>query len=151
MSTSHCPHSFHYLKDYLLPNFLLSKSAQGPSTTMTQVVDKISQFALENPVKFVAVSIFLILGGLPIVGFLAYAIASVIASLIGAAILSLVLLGIGLAGLAFVLCFVTCITLCTTSIFVSLYYSFRFVRQTVSSRRSVGNSEPTGDPIDKTK
>ena len=133
-SASPCIHSFHYLQDALLPDFLLLRSVDSRGPSMASVKERISRFAAQNPIKFVALSTFLVLGGIPIIGFLAYAVATVIASLIGAIILELILLGIGITGLAFVLFFVTCITLCATSIFVSLYYSYQIASKTWSQR-----------------
>lgn len=160
---SHCVGNFTFLRDTLLPNFLISKSGESNSEDMTTLGGRISQYAVNNPTKFVALSTFIVLGGIPIIGFLAYAVATIIASLIGAIVLELVLLGIGITGLAFVLFFVICITLCATSIFAALYYSYQVAYKTWSRRFSAqphtnlnhdsqqNDTEPSEEQLDKTK
>lgn len=125
-----CVHSFHFLQDALLPDFLTSRSRETQGARMEALLGRISQFATQNPEKFVAISTFVVLGGLPIIGFLAYAVATIIASLIGAVVLELILLGIGITGLAFVLFFVTCISVGATAIFTAMYYSYQAASKT---------------------
>lgn len=97
---------------------------------MADFMQKVTGFAIANPVKFVALSMFSLLGGLPIAGFLIYAVATVIASLVGAVILELILLAVGITALAFILFSVSCITICVTSVFVAMYYSYQVVSGT---------------------
>ncbi len=135
---------------------------------METLLARVSQYATKNPAQFIALSSFFVLGGVPIIGFLAYAVATIIASLIGAIVLEIILLGIGIAGLAFVLLFVTCISLCATSVFMAVYYSYQVASKTWS-KRSLGwpvrrppnttdqndetqsNAEQSEETFDKTK
>lgn len=170
-SSAPCVHSFYFLQDALLPDFLTSRSGDTRGPSMETLLTRISQYATENPAKFIALSSFFVLGGVPIIGFLAYAVATIVASLIGAVVLELILLGIGITGLVFVLLFVTCISLCATSIFMAVYYSYQVASKTWSkSKRSLAwpvrrppntvtdrndetqsNTEQSEETFDKTK
>ena len=89
--------------------------------------DKLTRYASDNPVKFVAMGSFFAFGALPLLVFVAYGIATLIASLIGAVVIELFLLAIGITGLAFALFFVTCLSVCATSIFAAAYFMYRIV------------------------
>ena len=89
--------------------------------------ERLTRYADANPVKFVAMGSFLSLGAVPLVVFVAYAIATLIASLIGAVVIELFLLAIGITGLAFVLFFVTCLSVCATSVFAAGYFTYKTV------------------------
>lgn len=134
---SYCVHSFYFLQDALVPDLDLFRSTSDwtwKGLSMGDLTKKLTRFAISNPIKFMALATFTVLGGVPIAGFMAYAVATIIASLIGAIVLELVLLGIGITALAFILFFVTCITVCVTSVFVSLYYSYQVANNTWSRR-----------------
>jgi arginine exporter protein ArgO len=83
------------------------------------------EYAKENPVKFVAISSFLVLGAIPLVAFLGYSAVAVIASCIVAVIVDLFVISIGAIGLSFVLFVATCMTVCATSVFAGFYFTYR--------------------------
>ena len=87
-------------------------------------------YANNNPVKFVAVSTFCTLGAVPLLAFLAYSVATLVASIVGAVVIELFLLAMGITGLAFVLFFVTCIAACATSAFAALYFGYQAANST---------------------
>ena len=93
--------------------------------------ERILLYARDNPVKFVAIGSFATLGALPIIGFLAYSAATIVASIVGAVVIELFLLALGITGLAFVLFFITCISVCATSVFAAAYYTYRAVSSTI--------------------
>lgn len=97
---------------------------------MKDLWDKIMRYANTNPVKFVALSCFTTLGAVPLLVFMAYAAATLIASVIGAAVIELFLLAIGITGLAFVFFFITCMSVCTTSVFAAAYFTYKAVTST---------------------
>lgn len=94
---------------------------------MNDVWDKLMKYAADNPVKFVALCSFFTLGAVPLMVFLAYAIATLVASLVGAVVVELFLLAVGITGLAIVLFFVTCLSLCATAIFTAAYFIYTTV------------------------
>lgn len=98
---------------------------------MKDLVERLTKYAGDNPVKFVALSSFCSLGAIPLLAFVAYGVATVIASLIGAVVMELFLLAVGITGLAFVLFFVTCISVCATSIFGAVYLTYRAAASTL--------------------
>ena len=124
---------------------------------MVDLKNNIMKYASEHPVKFTALATFTVLGGIPIMTFLAYSVATIIASLIGAVVLELFLLVVGVTALAFVLFFVSCVTVCVTSAFMALYYGFVVANCTwklrKSSRFGGGSvwSSPTYHPPDPTR
>lgn len=91
---------------------------------------KIVAYAQEKPVKFAALSSFSTLGAVPILAFLAYCVATIIASIVGAVVIELFFLAIGIMGLAFVMFFVTCISVCATSLFAAVYFTFKAANST---------------------
>lgn len=103
---------------------------------MGDIKDKVLKYASEHPMKFTALATFTTLGGVPIITFLAYSVATIIASLIGAIILELFLLVVGIAALAFVLVFVSCATVCVTSLAMALYYVLAAANCTWKLRKS---------------
>lgn len=94
-------------------------------------------YARDNPVKFVALGSFTTLGAIPVMGFLAYGVATLIASVIGAVVIELFLLAVGITGLAFVLFFVTCLSVCATSVFAAAYFTYKTVTSTVCKNRDL--------------
>ncbi len=128
--------SFFFLQDYLLPERI----------SMGEIKDKMLKYASEHPMKFTALATFTTLGGLPVLTFLAYSVATIIASLIGAVVLELFLLVVGIAALTFVLVFVSCATVCVTSLAMALYYVFVAASSSwklTKSRHSWSSSSPT--------
>ena len=123
---SYCVSSFFFLQDYLLPGRI----------NMGDIKDKMLKYASEHPMKFTALATFTTLGGVPIITFLVYSVATIIASLIGAIILELFLLVVGIAALAFVLVFVSCATVCVTSLAMALYYFLAAASCTWKLRKS---------------
>lgn len=87
-------------------------------------------YAQENPVKFAALSSFCTLGTVPLLAFLAYSVATIVASVVGAVVIEFFLLGVGIMGLAFVLFFVTCASVCATSVFTAIYFTHKVVTST---------------------
>ena len=145
VSMSYCVSSFFFLQDYLLPE----------RNSMGDIKDKMMKYATEHPLKFVALATFTTLGGVPVITFLAYSVATIIASLIGAIILELFLLVVGITALAFILVFVTCATVCVTSIAMAFYYvlvaancswKLRKSRQSWSSSSPTYRHPPPPDP-----
>lgn len=94
---------------------------------MKDLWERILKYAQDNPVKFVAMGSFTTLGGVPLLAFLAYSAATLVASVIGAVIMELFLLAVGITGLAFVLFFVTCMSVCATSVFAAAYFTYKMV------------------------
>lgn len=109
---------------------------------------KILDFARENPIKFVSIVSFLVLGGIPILSFLGYSAAAVIGSCIVAVVIDLFIISIGAIGLSFVLFFVTCMTVCATSVFAGFYFTYRLASGAVSNgfRLSEKSTWPTTVP-----
>lgn len=164
----YCSHSFYFVKeafweDFLPSNFLKAVRELIFDFKMGDLIEKVLKFANDHPIQFVALLVFCCLGGVPLVVFLVYAVATVIASIIGAVVLELILIGIGITGLAFVLFFVTCITTCATAIFMAVYYSYQVAnstwkhtggkafRQSGLWPSSSSHSPPTDDSLDKNK
>lgn len=136
VSMSYCVSSFFFLQDYLLPERI----------SMGDIKDKMMKYATEHPLKFVALATFTTLGGVPVITFLAYSVATIIASLIGAVILELFLLVVGITALAFVLVFVSCATVCVTSLAMAFYYVLAAANcswKLRKSRHSWSSSSPT--------
>ena len=94
-------------------------------------------YAQENPVKFAALSSFCTLATVPLLAFLAYTVATIVASVIGAVVIELFLLGMGILGLAFVLFFVTCASVCATSIFTAFYLTYKAATSTFRKGRDM--------------
>lgn len=105
--------------------------------------NKLVLYAKENPVKFVAVGSFCVLGAIPLLAFLAYGVSTLIATIVGAIIVELFLLAVGITGLAFILFFATCIAVCATSVFAAVYFSYRAASSTLSKTKSRFVSTPT--------
>ena len=113
--------------------------------------DTVMDFAKENPIKFVSLGTFITLGAVPLLAFLGYATAAVVASIIGAVLLDLFLISLAAVGLGLVLCCVTCVSLCTTSVFGAFYLGFRAVKKTAATGFRLKNKStwpPTADPND---
>lgn len=108
-------------------------SKKGLSDREWPWLDKIIAYAKENPIKFVSFVSFLALGAIPIVTFLGYSAAAVIASCIVSIVVDLFIISIGAIGLSFVLFFVTCMTVCATSVFAGFYYTYRIASGAVSN------------------
>ena len=87
-------------------------------------------YAYSNPVKFAALCSFCTLGAVPVLAFLVYSVATLIAIVVGALVLELFLLAVGIMGLAFILFFVTCISGCTTSVFAAAYLAYKAANST---------------------
>lgn len=104
---------------------------------MKDLLEKVKMYASENPVKFAALSSFSTLGAIPLLAFLAYTVATLVASVIGAVVIELFLLAMGIMALAFVLFFVTCISVCVTSVFASVYFSYKAVTSAVFKSRDI--------------
>lgn len=94
-------------------------------------------YARDNPVKFAALSSFCTLGAIPLLAFLAYSVATIVASVVGAVVIELFLLAMGIMGLAFVLFFVTCISVCTTSVFAASYFTYRAANSTLRKSKDI--------------
>ena len=111
---------------------------------MGDLKEKLLKYATEHPLKFTALATFTTLGGVPIVTFLSYSVATIIASLIGAILLELFLLVIGLVALAFVLFFVSCVTVCVTAVTIALYYGVTAFHSTLKTgKRQYNWASPT--------
>lgn len=122
-----CVSSFYFAQE---PLFEL------PRMNLRDLVAKMTDLATDRPIEFVALTSFLILGGVPIATFLAYAIATLLASVIGVVFFELFLLAIGATGLAIALSFVVCASSVIVSIFAALYYSYRIAVGTVKKARA---------------
>ncbi len=110
--------------------------------------EQVSSYAKKKPVHFVAVSSFCVLSAIPLLGFGAYVITTLIASLIGVIVVELFILAVGLTGLAFVIFFVACISLCATSVFAAVYFSFCAASCTLHrSRKSMRYPLSGGIPL----
>ena len=147
---SYCISSFYFSQEPLF---------QLPKMNWDEFVRKMKQLSSNQPIRFVAITSFLVFGGVPIVTFLVYAIATIIASIIGALFFELLLLAIGITGLGIVLLFVVCISGGVVSVFAALYYSYRFATCTVKraknpwrvSRPTDLSETQTDEPFDKNK
>ncbi len=104
--------------------------------SMKDIWDKLMRYANDNPVKFVAMSSFFTLGAVPLMMFVAYGIATLIASLVGAVVIELFLLAIGITGLVFVLFFIMCLSVCATSIFAAVYFTYKTVLSNFGKNKS---------------
>ena len=107
---------------------------------MADLWSRVATYAKKSPVKFVAAGSFLTLGAIPVLAFVAYSVATLIASIIGAIVIELFLLAVGITGLAFVLFFVTCISVCITSVFSAVYMSYRVASCTLCKTKSLSTS-----------
>lgn len=105
---------------------------------MKDLWSKMMAYARENPVKFVALGSFSVMGAIPVLAFSAYSVATLLASIIGAVVVELFLLAVGITGLTFVLLFVTCISVCVTSLFGALYFTYRAASSTLSKTKGMG-------------
>ncbi len=124
---TYCVSSFYFAQE---PLFDL------PRMNLRDLACKMAQMASDRPVQFVALTSFLVLGGVPIAAFLGYAVATLLASVIGVVFLELFLLAIGITGLAIVLSFVVCVSGGLVSVFAALYYSYQFAVGTVKKVRN---------------
>ena len=116
---SHCVHSFQYLKDAFLDFPSMS------SETTADRVSKIVQYALQNPIKFVALLSLAVTGAVPVVAFLLYVAGTVVCTVVAAVVLDLALLALGVFGLALALCFVCCISGGVVGLFSLVYFGYR--------------------------
>lgn len=104
---------------------------------MKDMWDRMMSCAKENPVKFVALASFCTLGAVPLLAFLAYSVATIVASVVGAVVIELFFLSVGIMGLAFVMFFVTCISVCVTSIFAAAYFTFKAANSTFKKSKEI--------------
>lgn len=104
---------------------------------MKDLWDRTMAYAKENPVKFAALSSFCTLGAVPLLAFLAYSVATIVASVVGAVVIELFFLSMGIMGLAFVMFFVTCISVCVTSVFAAAYFTFKAANTTFKKSRDM--------------
>ena len=88
-------------------------------------LNQLIQFAKQNPIKFVALSCFVVTGAVPVGAFLLYATGTVVCTLVAAIVLDLTLLALGVFGLATALCFVGCITGGVAGLFSLVYLGYR--------------------------
>lgn len=98
------------------------------STTDVEVSDRLNtlvHFAKQSPIKFVAVSCFVVTGAVPVGAFLLYATGTVVGTLVAAIVLNLALLALGVFGLVLALCFVGCITGGVTGLFSLVYFGYK--------------------------
>lgn len=102
---------------------------------MADFLTKMTDMAKDRPIQFVALTSFLIIGGVPIASFLAYAIATVIASVIGVILFELFLLAVGATGLVVTLSFVACASGAIVSLFAAVYYTYRIAVGTVKKAK----------------
>ena len=108
------------------------------TAAMNVVCNKTMVFAIENPVKFVALGSFSVLATVPVLSFAAYGISTLVATIVGALLVEVFLLAVGITGLAFVLFFVTCISMCVTSVFGALYFGYHAASTTLSKTKGMG-------------
>ena len=101
--------------------------------TMEGLKNSALTYGAVNPFKAFALVSFSVLGAIPVLVFVAYFVATLVAVVIGSVVVELFLLGVGITCLAFVLFFVTCITLCISSMFGALYFSYKVASSTLSS------------------
>lgn len=88
-------------------------------------LNQLVQFAKQNPVKFVALSCFVVTGAVPVGAFLLYATGTVVCTVVAAIVLDLALLAVGVFGLATALCFVGCITGGVAALFSLVYLGYK--------------------------
>jgi len=146
---SYCVSSFYFIRDDLFDTQKMN---------WKEMKQQICQYGCAHPVKFVGISSFLAMGGVPIVAFLIYAVCSIIASVVGAIVAALFLLAVGITGLAFTLFFVGCATAGVVSMFSAAYFTYRLASCTVKKAPRVWPvSSPTftetqtDEPFDKDK
>ena len=153
-----CEGSCSFLKRHLSP-FLLGRSrssSTGGSSDCCDMSNGIVQFGCQHPVQFVALSTFLLLGGMPLLFFLAYIVGTLIACVVGALVFEAFLVVVGLSVLIAVLLGVLAVTGGVASLFAALYYSYRFASFTagrigippVGGKRGSGGGLSETDPID---
>ena len=111
--------------------------ASGLKMNMNVWRGNMMSYAGDNPVKFVALSTFTLVGAIPVLAFTAYCVASLVACIIGAVVVEIFLLALGITGLTFVLFFVTCISLCVTSVFGALLFAYQAVSSTMSKTKGM--------------
>lgn len=105
---------------------------------MTDLWNKMLAYARKSPVQFVALGSFSVLGAIPVLAFVAYSVATLVATIVGALVIELFLLAAGITGLAFVLFFVTCTSVCVTSVFGALFFGYQAASTTLSKTKGMG-------------
>lgn len=128
---------FRQLLQFIFPTGAYSRKEEQKAGKMSKDESrcewyaKIIAYAKKNPIKFVSLASFLVLGAIPVVAFLGYSATAVIISCVVAIVVDLFVLSLGAIGLSFVLFFVTCITVCATSVFAGFYFTYRIATGTL--------------------
>lgn len=107
-----------------------SFSHQRPSPWLEQDRGKkLKQYAMANPLKFVAISTFTACSFIPILAFLCFAVGTLIATIIAGVLWELFVLFLGVLALAAVLSVVICLSTCITAA-AAVVYGFLQVTKT---------------------
>ena len=122
------------------------------SSTSCNQVNSITQYAAQNPVKFVAIASLVVTGAVPVGAFFLYAVGTVLCTLIAAIVLDLTLLAFGVFGLLLALCFVGCISGGVVGLFSLVYFAYRAAVGSLNharTRLTPQSSPPSPSPDDE--
>ena len=123
----------------------------------------LTSYAMQSPVKFVALATLALTGAVPVGVFLLYAAGTVVGTAIAALVLDLALLTFGVFGLAVGLCFAACISCGVAGVFSAAYFGYRAAvgslkrartrlsPSTVAASSSSGTTSEEGETFDKEK
>ena len=162
---SHCINIIHYLRatflDFATAATAIMSSTASPDETRSRTLGEAVQYALQNPVKFVALATLIVTGAVPLGAFVLYAAGTVVCTAIAAIVLDLALLTFGAFGLALALCFALCISGGVAGLFSVVYFGYRAALGSVNQARarlapstvasSSLASEDAGEAFDKSK
>ena len=159
---------FHYLRATFLDfaaGVADTMSSTTPSSDETRrgvTLSAAVQYALHNPVKFVALASLVVTGAVPLGVFLLYAAGTVVCTVVAAIVLDLALLTFGVFGLVLALCFALCISGCVAGLFSVVYLGYKAAVGSVNQARtrltpstlapsSLASEDAAEETFDKTK
>lgn len=95
------------------------------------------QYAMANPLKFIAVATFTLVSIVPVFVFLCFVAGTLVATLIAGLVWELLLLFIGMLGLAGALSVAFCLSTCVTCVAAVIYTMFQAARSSLDMAKNV--------------
>ena len=110
---------------------------QSAHASSQQWAQRVSQYAMANPLKFIAVSTFTLVSIVPVFAFLCFVAGTLVATLIAGLVWELLLLFIGMLILAGALSVAFCLSTCVTCVAAVLYTMFQAARSSLDMAKTV--------------
>ena len=121
-------------------SFLSQKSSpwmQSAHANSQEWGQRVFQYAMTNPLKFVAVATFSLVSIVPVFAFLCFVAGTLVATLIAGVVWEILLLFIGMLGLAGALSVAFCLSTCVTCVAAVLYTVFQAARSSLNMAKTV--------------